>query len=84
MVALFLDGVYGKAINMISHKLMRNRIQCPICLDIIESRTRHDFVVCSCGVDEGVFVDGGLDYQRFGGGAMAGLINLAELEVDDE
>jgi len=62
------------------NKLTRNRIQCPECLDIIESLTRHDFKVCSCGIGYGVFVDGGLDYQRVGGGAMAGIINLAEFE----
>ena len=46
------------------HKLIRNRAKCKKCGDIIESKFRHDFVECSCGC---IFVDGGLDYMRFGG-----------------
>jgi hypothetical protein len=51
-------------------KLTRNRAQCPNCLDIIESKHRHDFVVCSCWGDDakdtGIFVDGGLEDTRRG------------------
>ena len=50
-------------------KLIRNRLKCLRCGDIIESKYRHDFVECSCGA---LFVDGGLDYMRFGG---EGIIN---------
>ncbi len=45
-------------------KLIRNRIKCKLCEDIIESKYCHDFVKCKCGK---VFVDGGLDYMRYGG-----------------
>ena len=41
-------------------KLVRNAICCNECGDVIESKSRHDFVECSCGR---VAVDGGLDYQ---------------------
>jgi len=41
-----------------------NAIRCLQCLDVIQSRSTHDFVRCSCG---SVFVDGGQDYQRVGG-----------------
>lgn len=44
--------------------LYRNSIKCLQCGDNIVSRTRHDFVTCSCGL---VFVDGGSDYKRIGG-----------------
>ena len=44
-------------------KILRNRIRCNNCGDIIESKYRHDFVQCSCGR---VFVDGGHDYLRRG------------------
>lgn len=40
---------------------MRNRIRCIKCGNIIESKSRHDFVWCSC---HSVAVDGGHDYQR--------------------
>lgn len=43
---------------------MRNRAKCLKCLDIIESKYRHDFVWCSCRT---VFVDGGNAYWRAGG-----------------
>ena len=44
--------------------MSRNRIRCLHCGDIIESKYRHDFQMCSC---ERCFVDGGQDYQRIGG-----------------
>lgn len=44
-------------------KIKRNAIRSKSCSDIIESKSRHDFVRCSCG---SVFVDGGLDYCRYG------------------
>lgn len=43
------------------YKLIRNRIKCNRCGDVIESKHVHDFVRCSCGA---VAVDGGLDYGR--------------------
>jgi hypothetical protein len=42
----------------------RNRAKCALCEDVIESKSRHDFVSCSCGA---IFVDGGRDYCRMGG-----------------
>jgi len=45
-------------------KLVRNRAKCRKCKDIIESKTRHDFVWCGC---KAIFVDGGLAYRRCGG-----------------
>lgn len=44
-------------------KLIRNAVQCVGCMEIIESKHRHDFVGCSCGA---TFVDGGLAYNRVG------------------
>ena len=43
------------------HRLTKNQAQCNKCGDIIESKSRHDFVRCSCG---SLAVDGGLDYTR--------------------
>ena len=42
-------------------KIIRNRIRCRYCGDIIESHTTHDLKTCSCG---SVSVDGGHDYLR--------------------
>ena len=43
------------------YKIIRNRIQCRFCDEIIESKSRHHFVTCKCGM---VSVDGGHDYLR--------------------
>jgi hypothetical protein len=52
-----------------------SRGQCLECLDIIESKHRHDFVKCKCGKS---FIDGGDDYFR-GGGSL-----LTILDTQDE
>lgn len=41
--------------------IIRNKIRCRKCGDIVESVSRHDFKMCSCGA---VGVDGGHDYLR--------------------
>ena len=45
-------------------KITKNAIKCLKCGDIVESKHRHDFRMCSCGA---VFIDGGHDYVRCGG-----------------
>ena len=42
-------------------KIIRHRIKCKQCDEIIESTRRHDFKFCKCGA---VAVDGGKDYLR--------------------
>ena len=44
-------------------KIIRNRIRCKLCGDILESKTTHDFKECSCGA---CFTDGGHRYIRQG------------------
>lgn len=41
--------------------LVRNRIKCLFCLDIIESKFTHDFVTCKCGA---LSIDGGTAYAK--------------------
>ena len=41
--------------------LIKNKVKCKHCGDIIESKYHHDFVTCSCGK---VSIDGGLQYFR--------------------
>lgn len=43
--------------------IIRNMCQCSLCKDIIESKTRHDFVQCAC---KGIYADGGRVYIRRG------------------
>ena len=51
-----------------------NKCQCAKCLDIIESRHRHDFVQCKCGA---IFTDGGTEYVRRGG-EIENIIDMSE------
>ena len=51
-----------------------NKCQCARCLDIIESKHRHDFVQCSCGA---IFTDGGTEYIRRGG-EIENIIDMSE------
>lgn len=59
--------------------IIRNAAQCLDCGDTIESTHRHDFKQCSCG---NVFVDGGLDYLRYGW-KNSNWIPLSEETEDD-
>ena len=59
--------------------IVRNRIKCLSCDEVIESFTVHDFKFCSC---EKVFVDGGKDYIRRGGDLM-GYEELSEYEEEE-
>lgn len=60
--------------------LKRNRIKCKRCGDIIESKSRHDFVECSC---QSCFVDGGTSYQRVGAEDFRDIEDLTEWEEPD-
>ena len=62
-------------------KIMRNRAQCLICGDIIESTYRHDFVTCKCGA---LSVDGGHDYIRRAFVRTEDFEELSEIERSDE
>lgn len=57
--------------------LTRNAAKCLNCGEVVESRHRHDWVSCRCG---NIFVDGGLDYRRFGYLLQAEFENLAEYD----
>lgn len=38
------------------------KVRCLYCLTMIESKSRHDFVLCSCGA---IGIDGGKEYTRY-------------------
>ena len=42
--------------------LTKNAIKCLVCNTILESKHRHDFVMCQCPNETAC--DGGLEYQR--------------------
>lgn len=47
--------------NLHKRKVIVNKIQCKLCLEIIESTHVHDFKMCKCGK---CGVDGGNEYLR--------------------
>ena len=57
--------------------ILKNKAQCAICEDILESKHVHDFRRCECGA---IFVDGGREYIRRGGE----FYNIIELSETDE
>ena len=62
-------------------RLTRNAAECHNCNTIIESKHRHDWVQCNCvPPDNGIYVDGGLEYQRRGAGLNACYTDLSTWE----
>ena len=60
-------------------KIIRNRIKCKKCGDIIESKSVHDFVECRC---RSIAVDGGHEYQRWVGN-IEDIEDLSIIEKDN-
>ena len=63
-------------------KIIHNTAKCLVCGDIIESKYRHDFVLCSCG---NLAVDGGHDYlKRSIGNGRYEELSTCKDEYDEE
>lgn len=56
--------------------LTKNSVKCLVCNTILESKHRHDFVMCQC--PNQTFTDGGLSYNRVGGKDLSLIDNLCE------
>ena len=56
--------------------LTKNSVKCLLCNTILESKHRHDFVMCPC--PNQTFTDGGLSYNRVGGKDLSLIENLCE------
>ena len=59
------------------YRIIRNAARCRLCGDVIESKTVHDFVTCSCGA---ISVDGGYDYCKRSAMDMDDIEELSESE----
>ena len=57
-------------------KLSRNRLKCLECGTVLESKHRHDFRRCEC--PNRTFIDGGLDYVRYGARVMSKVKLMSE------
>jgi hypothetical protein len=62
------------------YKITRNKAQCLLCGEIIESKFTHDYVTCSCG---NLSVDGGRSYLRRCS-KLHEWVDLSEVEQDEE
>ena len=62
--------------NKLIKVLTKNSVKCLICNTILESKHRHDFVMCPC--PNQTFTDGGLSYNRVGGKDLSLIDNLCE------
>ena len=62
--------------NKLVKVLSKNSVKCLICNTILESKHRHDFVMCPC--PNQTFTDGGLSYNRVGGKDLSLVENLCE------
>jgi hypothetical protein len=61
-------------------RIIKNKVQCAKCLDIVESIHTHDFKSCKCGR---VSIDGGHEYLRRVGD-MDHFIDLSEFGNEEE
>ena len=62
--------------NKLIKVLTKNSVKCLLCNTILESKHRHDFVMCPC--PNQTFTDGGLSYNRVGGKDLSLIDNLCE------
>lgn len=62
-------------------KLKRNRVKCLECGTILESFDVHDYKTCGCPQE--TMVDGGLEYERYGGHDMNKVQTMFEYTDDD-
>lgn len=46
-------------------QIILNRVQCKNCGEVLTSYHRHDYKTCGC--ENETMIDGGNDYQRYGG-----------------
>lgn len=66
---------------MLYPKIIKNKIKCKTCGDIIESKRTHEFVTCSC---QTCSVDGGLSYLKRCAPSRDSFEELSIVENQDE
>ena len=65
--------------NKLIKVLTKNAIKCLVCNTILESKHRHDFVMCPCPNETST--DGGLSYNRVSGKDLSLIDNLCEYKT---
>ena len=63
-------------------QIVLNRVQCKECGEILTSYHRHDYKTCKCPNE--TMVDGGQDYQRYGGADLDKVDTSLTIYVSDD
>ena len=63
-------------------QIILNRVQCRECGEVLISYNRHDYKTCGC--ENATMVDGGTDYQRYGGKDLALVDTSSTIYLSDD
>jgi len=63
-------------------QIILNRIQCKECGEVLTSYHRHDYKTCGC--ENETMVDGGNDYQRYGGKDLSLVDSSSTIYLSDD
>jgi hypothetical protein len=63
-------------------QIILNRIQCKGCGEVLTSYNRHDYKTCGC--ENETMVDGGTDYQRYGGKDLSLVDSSSTIYLSDD
>ena len=63
-------------------QIILNRIQCKGCGEVLTSYNRHDYKTCGC--ENETMIDGGTDYQRYGGKDLSLVDSSSTIYLSDD
>ena len=63
-------------------QIILNRVQCKSCGEVLTSHHRHDYKTCGC--ENETMVDGGTDYQRYGGKDLSLVDTSSTIHLSDD
>lgn len=63
-------------------QIILNRVQCKSCGEVLTSYNRHDYKTCGC--ENETMIDGGTDYQRYGGKDLSLVDSSSTIYLSDD
>ena len=63
-------------------QIILNRIQCKGCGEVLTSYNRHDYKTCGC--ENETMIDGGTEYQRYGGKDLSLVDSSSTIYLSDD
>ena len=63
-------------------QIILNRVQCKNCGEVLTSYNRHDYKTCGC--ENETMIDGGTDYQRYGGKDLSLVDSSSTIYLSDD